>query len=244
MECGFSSSSTLSRLFKGRLLMAKILPNCVVLFLCQKEKTGELYSPKNIFMRKLKLQMQVSLDLYISDVRSGMNWMIWPYNGPWAWDEELRKYHTDMTASYDTILLGWDMADGGFIDHWAGIAKEKDNPQQVFAANATAAHKVVFSRKKRQSRWENATTTTEDLATEIKRLKQQPGKDLIVYGGASFAGAVARTGFIDEYHFVVNPAILGQGVSIFSKIDNILTLSPVSARVYACGITVLVYQPR
>jgi dihydrofolate reductase len=195
-------------------------------------------------MRKLKLQMQVSLDLFISGTESGMKWMLWPYTGPWTWDEELKRYFIDVTASIDTILLGWDMANGGYIDHWTGIANEKKNPQSVFAANVVAARKLVFSRKKHTSRWDNTTTTTADLATAIRQLKQEPGKDLIAYGGAAFANALLRTGLIDEYHFIVNPAILGEGVSIFKKMDGILPLSPVSARVYPCGVTVLVYQPR
>jgi dihydrofolate reductase len=195
-------------------------------------------------MRKLKLQMQVSLDLFIAGTETGMSWMSWPYTGPWTWDEELRNYFTEVTASNDTILLGWEMAEGGYIDHWTNIAGKKDNPQSIFAANIVADHKYVFSRKKRQSRWENTTTTTEDLATEVQRLKQLPGKDLIAYGGAAFANALVRTGLIDEYHFIVNPAILGKGVSIFTKMDDILLLSPVSARVYPCGITVLIYRPR
>jgi dihydrofolate reductase len=195
-------------------------------------------------MRKLKLQMQVSLDLYISRKKEGMNWMIWPYTGPWTWDEELKKYFTDVTASNDTILLGWDMADGGYIDHWTGIAGQKDNAQSGFAAGVVAAHKYVFSRRERRSRWDNTTTTTEDLATEVQRLKQLPGKDMIAYGGATFASALVGTGLIDEYHFIVNPAILGDGVSIFNEMQDILRLSPVSARVYPCGITVLVYKAR
>jgi len=186
--------------------------------------------------------MQVSLDLFIAGKESGMNWMIWPYTGPWTWDEELKKYFTDTTASNDTILLGWDMANGGYIDHWTNIAGQKDNPQSVFAANVVAAHKHVFSRKPRQSRWDNTTTTTENLATEVLRLKELPGKNMIAYGGATFANALVRTGLIDEYHFIVNPAILGKGVSIFNKMDDILRLTPASARVYPCGITVLIYS--
>jgi len=186
--------------------------------------------------------MQVSLDLFIDGISTGMSWMIWPYNGPWTWDDELKKYFTDVTAANDTILLGWDMADGGYIDHWTGVATQKDDPQAVFAANVVAAHKHVFSRKERRSRWENTTTTTEDLATEVLRLKNLPGKDMIAYGGATFANALVRTGLIDEYHFIVNPAILGKGVSIFKKMDDMLRLKPVAAHLYPCGITVLVYS--
>jgi len=188
--------------------------------------------------------MQVSLDLFISGIESGMNWMIWPYSGAWTWDEELKKYFTEVTASNDTILLGWDMADGGYIDHWTDIAKQRNNSQSVFATNVVAAHKHVFSRTKRRSRWDNTTTTTEDLATEVLRLKNLPGQDMIVYGGATFANALVRTGLIDEYHFIINPAILGKGVSIFTKMDDILLLMPVSAKVYPCGIMVQIYQKR
>ena len=192
-------------------------------------------------MRKLKLQMQVSLDLFISGTESGMSWMIWPYTGPWTWDEELKKYFTEVTACNDTILLGWDMANGGYIDHWTDIANQKNNSQSTFAASVVASHKHVFSRKKRQSRWDNTTTTTGDLATEVLRLKTLPGQDMISYGGATFANALVRTGLIDEYHFIINPAILGKGISIFTKMDDILPLTPASAKVYPCGITVLVY---
>lgn len=186
--------------------------------------------------------MQVSLDLFIAGKSTGMNWMIWPYTGPWTWDKELKDYFTGVTASNDTILLGWDMADGGYIDHWTNIASQKNNDQNVFAANVVAAHKRVFSRKKRRSRWENTTTTTEDLATEVLRLKNLPGRNMIAYGGATFANALVRTGLIDEYHFIVNPVILGKGISIFTKMDDILLLAPASARLYPCGITVLVYN--
>jgi len=190
------------------------------------------------------LQMQVSLDLFISGTESGMNWMIWPYTGPWTWDEELKKYFTEVTASNDTILLGWEMADGGYIDHWTEIANQKNNSQSVFATNVVAAHKHVFSRKKRQSRWDNTTTTTEDLATEVLRLKNLPGQNIIAYGGATFANALVRTGLIDEYHFIINPTILGKGISIFTKMDDILHLTPASVKVYPCGITVMVYQQK
>jgi dihydrofolate reductase len=186
--------------------------------------------------------MQVSPDLFISGMESGMNWMIWPYTGPWTWDEELKKYFTEVTVSNDTILLGWAMTDGGYIDHWTDIAKQRNDSQSVFSANVVAAHKHVFSRTKRQSRWDNTTTTTEDLATEVLRLKNLPGGDMIVYGGATFANALVRTGLIDEYHLIVNPAILGKGVSIFTKMGDILLLTPVSDKVYPCGITVLIYQ--
>jgi len=190
------------------------------------------------------LQMQVSLDLFISGTESGMNWMIWPYTGPWTWDEELKKYFTEVTASNDSILLGWEMADGGYIDHWTEIANQKNNSQSVFATNVVAAHKHVFSRKKRQSRWDNTTTTTEDLATEVLRLKNLPGQNIIAYGGATFANALVTTGLIDEYHFIINPTILGKGISIFTKMDDILHLTPASVKVYPCGITVMVYQQK
>ena len=193
-------------------------------------------------MRKLQLEMQVSLDGFVAARDKGMRWCLWEYVGDWTWDKELQKYHTDMTASIDTVLLGWQMAEGGFIDHWARIAGDTGNPQATFAGHVTRAKKIIFSRQPRTPRWENAEMAKGDLVTTVNQLKQQDGKDLIVYGGVAFVSALVGAGLIDEYHFIVNPTAIGQGESIFKTMTGPLHLSLQSARQYTCGITVLVYS--
>lgn len=190
--------------------------------------------------------MQLSLDGYVAAADGKSDWMVWNFGNNWAWDEELRNYHTGLTASSDCVLLSRKMAEEGFIAHWANMAQNTSNPQAAFAANITKAQKVIFSKTAKlqyRSVWENTVLAKGDLATEVNGLKKQAGKDMIVYGGASFAAALIQARLIDEYHLVINPVILGSGIPIFTKAGRVgLTL--MEARQYRCGVVVLIYQDK
>jgi dihydrofolate reductase len=188
--------------------------------------------------------MQISLDGFAAAANGNLEWAIWNYSGPWKWDDELKKYHIAMTASMDCILLSGKMADNGFIDHWTAIANDSGHEQAVFAKNIVTAQKVIISRTLDASRWENTLLVRGGLVSEVNKLKEKSGKDIIVYGGVSFVAALMKARLIDEYHFVVNPTILGKGLSIFKKSGAPLKLSSVSARAYPCGATVLIYSSR
>jgi dihydrofolate reductase len=87
-----------------------------------------------------------------------------------------------------------------------------------------------------------------NLADEIKNLKQQSrspsgGKDIIVYGGASFVSSLIKENLIDEYHFFVNPALLPDGMPIFNSLEEKLTLQLNHSIGFECGIVVLCYTP-
>jgi dihydrofolate reductase len=191
-------------------------------------------------MRKLKLEMQLSVDGFVSSSRSG--WLVWDFGEHWPWDDRLRQYHIDMSAASDCILLSRKLAMGGFIDHWAEMANKTGNPQSVFAKNVAKAHKVVFTKTLDRPIWPNTELARGDLAGEVNRLKAAEGKDMIVYGGASFAAALIKANLIDEYHLVINPSILGKGVPIFDKVTRRLDLSLIEANTYGDGIVVLIYK--
>ena len=72
-------------------------------------------------MRKLKLQMQLSVNGFVAGPKGEMDWMTW------AWDDELKKYAGELTNSFDTILLGRKMTDG-FISHWSNVLNDKNSP--------------------------------------------------------------------------------------------------------------------
>ena len=84
-------------------------------------------------MRKLKLQVQMSIDSYIAGPKSEMDWMIW------NWDDELKKYVTDITEPVDCIILGRKLAQG-FIPHWAS------HPELEGADKYNNTAKVVFTK--------------------------------------------------------------------------------------------------
>ncbi len=187
--------------------------------------------------------MQISLDGYVAAADGRMDWLIWDFSPDWTWDEELRNYHTGLTASIDCVLLSRKMAEEGFIGHWAGMAEHTGHPQADFAGNIAKAQKIVFTKTLARSVWENTKLAKGDLVTEVNALKKQPGKDIIVYGGASFVSSLIQARLIDEYHLVINPTVLGTGMPIFRKASRMgLTLT--GARAYACGVAVLIYHEK
>jgi dihydrofolate reductase len=190
-------------------------------------------------MRKLILMVQLSVDGYMSEKDGNTNWMVYNWGSEWTWDDELRKYFINLTASTDCILLSRKMAVEGYFDYWAGVAADTGLPQSVFAKNIVAAHKVVFTKTLEQSVWDNADLAKGDLKKEVKKLKKQEGKNMMVYGGATFVSVLIEAGLIDEYQLFINPTALGSGTSIFKKRTN---LQLVNERSFVCGVTVLKYE--
>lgn len=195
-------------------------------------------------MRKLKLQVQMSLDSYIADVDGNTDWLVWNWGSQWNWDEALKAYFVDFTAASDCVLLSRNMAEEGFINHWTSVAQRSGDPQAAFAKHIAAADKVVFTKTLHEAPWVHSKLAKGDLIEEVNALKQQEGKGLVAYGGASFASSLIAAGLVDEFHLFVNPVVLGKGMSIFNELNSFLNLKLVSARSFACGVLVLVCVPK
>lgn len=185
-------------------------------------------------MRKLKLQMQISIDGYVAGPQGELDWMTW------NWDGELNRYVDALTEPVDTILLGRKMTNG-FISHWTKVADNPNDPTYAFGKKMMDTPKVVFTKTLTKSEWENTEIATGDLTEEVTHLKNQKGRDMIVYGGAGFVSALIQAGLIDQFHLFVNPAVLGQGLTIFRDHRQDLTL--VKAIPFECGIVLLHYEP-
>jgi len=181
-------------------------------------------------MRKLKLQIQMTVDGYIAGPNGELNWVVWD------WDDELKKYVTEITEPVDCIVLGRKLAQG-FIPYWAS------NPELEGADKMNNTVKVVFSKTLEKSEWNNAILAKGDLSEEINKLKKQEGKDIIAYGGAAFVSALIRHRLIDEFHFFINPVVLGDGMTIFKDIESRLNLTLIKSRSFDCGIVLLNYIP-
>jgi len=192
-------------------------------------------------MRKLKLQVQVSLDGNMSDIDGDTSWMIWNWGPTWHWDKELQKRFIQLHSSIDCVLLSRKMAEEGFIHHWARVAENAGDPQSSFAKEIKRAQKVVFGRTLTKSLWENTTLAKGDLIEEVDWLKGQNGKDIIAYGGVSFANSLMETGQVDEYYLFVNPILLGSGLSPFEKLEKPIGLHLISSAAYECGLVVMQY---
>lgn len=102
--------------------------------------------------------------------------------------------------------------------------------------------KVVFSRTLIRADWSTTTIARGDLAEEIARLKAQPGGDIIVYGGFTFAQALTRSNLVDVYRLVTRPVALGSGEPMFKDlpVERRLELSEVTP--YPDGTVISIYR--
>lgn len=186
-------------------------------------------------MRKLKLQMQMTVDGYVGDVNGEMGWMIF------NWDDGLKEYVTALTNPIDTIVLGKNLAEG-FIPHWENVAANPDHPEFTAGQKFTDTPKVAFSKTLDKSPWNNTVLAKGDLVDEITKLKNQNGGDIITYGGATLVSDLIKHKLIDEFHLFVNPTAIGKGMTIFSSLENKQPLSLVKSTSFDCGIVVLHYE--
>ena len=177
-------------------------------------------------MRKLKLQVQMSVDGYVAGINGEMDWTAR------NWDNELKKYVGEITEPVDCIVLGRKLAQG-FIPHWAS------NPQEEGADKFNNTAKVVFTKTLDKSEWDHTILAKGDLVDEINKLKKQDGQDIIAYGGATFVSALIKHGLIDEFHLFINPTAIGSGMRIFDGKQNLIL---VKSTAYDCGIVVLHYE--
>jgi dihydrofolate reductase len=188
-------------------------------------------------MRKLKLQVQMTVDGYIAGPNGELDFMVWD------WDDELQQYVTVLTEPVDCIVLGRKLAEG-FIPHWASVAADPKNPEYTAGQKFTDTHKVVFTKTLAESVWENTVLAKGSLVDEITQLKKQAGQDIIAYGGATFVSALIKHGLIDEFHLFVNPTAIGNGMTIFKELERKQNLRLIKSRPFDCGIVVLHYEPK
>ncbi|WP_148685668.1 dihydrofolate reductase family protein [Candidatus Nitrosocosmicus hydrocola] len=190
-------------------------------------------------MRKIKLQVQISVDGCIAGPNNEMDWVVW--NEDDKYNEYVKKIHEPV----DTILLGRKMIDG-FISHWSDVMNKPDDPWNDIAKKLIETPKIVFTKTLSKSDWINTEIVTGDLKTEITKLKSQKnggrGGDIIVYGGASFDSSLIKEKLIDEYYLFVNPVALGKGKNIFKDLVEVEQFTFIESVVFDSGRVLLHYE--
>ncbi len=183
-------------------------------------------------MRKLKLQVQITIDGFVAGTNHEMNWMQLP------WTEDIINYVREFTAPIDTILLGKNLAEG-FIPYWEQVMNNPESPDYEGGVKFTTTPKIVFSTTLQSSKWANTIVKNGDVVKEINALKQQKGGDIVAYGGAQFVSSLIKNNLIDEYCLHINPTAIGTGLSIFKEITQNLQLKLEDCRKFDCGIALL-----
>jgi dihydrofolate reductase len=163
-------------------------------------------------MRKLKLQVHMTIDGFATRKNGENDWIF--VSGP---DEAGFQKLIDLADTCDTLLVGRRMAPV-FIGHWQSMADGRpDTSQKTFGQLIAKMRKVVFSRTETVSSITNVEMENGDLAAAVQALKNEPGKDIIVYGGGEFVSSLVSLNLIDEYYIIVNPVAIGTGLSIFKE---------------------------
>ena len=189
-------------------------------------------------MKKVIVTMWITLDGFIAGPNGEMDWIGEIY------DEAMGKYEDDLVSAADTLLLG-RVTYQSFVGSWP---KVPDNPSASqgeieYAHKVNAMRKVVFSRTLETADWNNSTLVRDNIAEEVARLKQESGKDIVIYGSASIVQNLTNAGVIDEYQLLVHPVILGDGKPLFKNIEDRKKLKLVQTKTHPSGIVLLYYQP-
>lgn len=169
-------------------------------------------------MRKVKVQVQMSIDGFVARPDGALDW-IWIGKS----DETILQRVIELADTCDTILLGRKMT-RGFIDHWENVLdNHPESREHLLAKQMVTMRKIVFSRTQQIIKGRNLEVENGELATTIHSLKRQSGKDIMVYGGASFVSSLISQNLVDEYYIFRKPVAIGEGMPVFRE-QKVLTL--------------------
>ncbi len=178
-------------------------------------------------MRKVVFKIHVSLDGYIrAEGADPLGWMFRTF------DPEMQAWEVDLLWRAGVHVMGRLLYEE-MAAYWPGST-------EPWAPPMNGIPKVVFSKTLKQAPWRESHIAAGELAGEMARLREEPGKDILVHGGARFAQSLARLRLIDEYHFLVHPAVLGRGLALFREP---LRLRLQDARRFPAGAVLMTYRP-
>jgi dihydrofolate reductase len=166
-------------------------------------------------------------------------------NGDFSW----AKVDTD-DAEFTAFVEGNVNADGQLLfgrityemmaGFWPTPFAIKTFPKTAEGMNRTS--KVVFSRSLSNSPWNNTRLVKSDLASEVRKMKSEPGNGIAILGSGTIVSQLAPTGLIDEYQFMVNPVVLGQGRTMFEGVTEKINLRLTKTRTFNNGKVFLCYE--
>ena len=156
-------------------------------------------------------------------------------------DDELHQQANELLKSADTMLFGrvtYQLMEAG----WPPLVKKPtgNKPMDEFARLIDNIHKIVFSQTLKKVIWKNTKLLAGGIKEEVEKLKQQPGRNIIV-GSPTLIVTLAQLGLIDEYRFCVQPIILGNGLPLFKNISQRIDLPLLSTKTFGSGVVTLCY---
>lgn len=153
-----------------------------------------------------------------------------------VWGAELERLSIEQLKSADALLFGRATYQG-MAAYWATAKGE-------VAESMNRLPKVVFSRTLASADWNNTRLVKTDADAEVARLKQQPGKDMFIFGSANLCATLMRGDLIDEYRLGLNPLVLGSGSPLFKRDVDGMKMKLLEAKPLTSGCVILRYAPK
>jgi dihydrofolate reductase len=191
---------------------------------------------KEVAVRKVVVSEFVSLDGVMEDP----SWES-PFRG-----EEQEKFKFDELAAADALLLGRKTYEG-FAAAWPDMMEHYEGPRRAelgeYAEMMNGYPKHVASTTLQEPLgWNNSTIIKGNIPEEVDKLKQQEGKDLLVFGSADLMNTLMRHGLVDELRLMVFPIIVGKGKRLFEDGEDGRTLKLVDSKTFGTGVVSLAYR--
>ena len=186
-------------------------------------------------MRKLILSMQMSLDGFIEGPAGDPSDIV--IDSDEDWDDLF-----DFLKSVDTFLLGRVMYPD-YENYWSAALKNPTARKNEikYAELAIKTQHIVFSKTMEKANWKNTIINKGNAEEEVLKLKNAPGKDIEIVGGATLASSLISSGLVDEYRILVNPIILGGGKHLFKDLIGKHKLYLTKAKTFKTGVVALHY---
>jgi dihydrofolate reductase len=186
-------------------------------------------------MRKITSFMHVSLDGFVAGTKGEMNWI--------KVDEEIFDYVGNITDHSDTALYGritYEMMEG----YWPTAADQPNASRHDIHHSQwyKNVEKVVVSHTMQGQKIPKTRIVGENLAAQIKELKQQQGKDIVIFGSPSASHSLMQLDLVDEFRLFVNPILLGAGVPLFKGIKERVKLKLLDTKTFASGVIGVHYE--
>jgi dihydrofolate reductase len=182
-------------------------------------------------MRNISMFNHVSLDGYFEGENHDMSWI--------KHDQESNDFAKENLGAENTLLFGrvtYEM----MASYWPTPAALRDNP--IVADYMNKMPKFVVSNTLTQVEWQNSTILRGDIVEEIRKLKQLPGAHMTIFGSGKLVAALTAHQLIDEYQFMVNPAVLGKGTTLFKTMKQSVSLELMESRKFNNGCVLLKYR--
>ncbi|MDN3015702.1 dihydrofolate reductase family protein [Paenibacillus sp. BSR1-1] len=188
-------------------------------------------------MRKLVLFLHASLDGFVEGPNGEMDigWV--------SYDADLEKHAREILSTADTVIWGRETYQM-MHSYWTAVPSDPSASHHELnhAEWIEKTPKIVFSTTLEKVEWNNSRLVKEDVEKEIKNLKQQQGKDMVILGSPRLAHYLMQLGLIDEYKITVSPVLIGSGLPLFQGLQEKVNLKLIENKTFESGAIALVYQ--